>query len=130
MSWRGTGVDEGPSAPLGVKTQLQGPKLGSAVSVEAARIGSDVDGAQGEGHIDQPTSATNVVVDMVEGGTTYLHNPEKEEASSTFEPPVPAIDCEEFAPLKKLSPGTHQTGHLQAASWSLVSREWQQGTTG
>lgn len=110
MSRRGTGVDEAPSSPLGVKTQLQGPNLGSAkdqepesdsaVSVEAARISSGVDGAQAESHMDQPTSSKNVVVDMVEGGTTYLHNPEKEEANKTLEPYFPTINCEAFAPLK------------------------------
>lgn len=79
----------------------QEPECDGAVSVEAARIGSDVDGAQGETHIDQPMSSTNVVVYMVEEGTTYLHNPgEEEDNNNTLEPHVPTIDCKAFAPLK------------------------------
>lgn len=40
------------------------------------------------------------MVDMVEGGTTYLRNPGEEDDNNTLEPHAPTIDCEAFVPLK------------------------------
>lgn len=114
MSRRGTGVDDFRKVPvplwvsrLSFKAQtlvVQKIKSQKVIARSPSKLRASVQTwtEPRESHIiDQPTSSTNVVADMVEGGTTYLHNPgQEEDDNNTLEPHVPTIDCEAFAPLK------------------------------